>query len=66
MHFATLVKPVEYDGKVIFSENKVQLHDCKRVVLLITAATSFNGYDKDPVREGRDYMAIAHQQLADA
>ena len=66
VHFATLVKPVEYDGKVIFSENKVQLHDCKRVVLLITAATSFNGYDKDPVREGRDYMAIAHQQLADA
>ena len=66
IHFATLAKPVEYDGKITFSEDKLQLHDCKRVVLLITAATSFNGYDKDPVREGRDYMAIARQQLANA
>ena len=66
IHFATLVKPVECDGKVECKEGKLYLKDCKRVVLLVTAATSFNGYDKDPVKEGRDYMAIAHKQLADA
>ncbi len=66
IHFATLVKPVEYDGEIICEDGKMLLKDCKRVVLLVTAATSFNGYDKDPVREGRDYMTIARQQLADA
>lgn len=66
VHFATLVKPVEYDGKVDCKDGKLYVKGCKRVVLLVTAATSFNGWDKDPVKEGRDYMAIAHKQLADA
>ncbi len=65
-HFATLVKPVEYDGEVLCEDGKIRLQGCRRVVLLVTTATSFNGYDKDPVREGRDYMAIVHKQLADA
>lgn len=66
IHFATLVKPIEYDGKVECKDGKLYLKDCKRAVVLVTAATSFNGYDKDPVKEGRDYMAIAHKQLANA
>ena len=66
IHFATLVKPVEYDGEVECRDGKLYLKGCRRAVLLVTAATSFNGYDKDPVKEGRDYMAIAHKQLADA
>lgn len=64
--FAVLVKPIEYDGEVECKEGKIGLKSCKRVVLLVTAATSFNGFDKDPAKEGRDYMAIARKQLADA
>lgn len=66
VHFATLVKPVEYDGEVECKDGKLYIKGCKRIVLLVTAATSFNGWDKDPVKEGRDYMAIARKQLADA
>ena len=64
--FTVLVKPVEYDGKVELKEGKLSLKGCKRVVLLVTAATSFNGFDKDPAKEGKDYKAIARKQLAAA
>lgn len=66
IHFTTLVKPIECDGEVEFKDGKLFLKDCNRVVLLVTAATSFNGYDKDPVKEGRDYKTIARKQIDDA
>lgn len=65
-HFMVLVKPVEYDGKVECKDGKLALKGCRRVVMLVTCATSFNGFDKDPVKEGKDYKAIARKQLADA
>ena len=64
--FTTIVKPIEYDGKVEATDDKLRIKECKRVVLLISAATSFNGYDKDPATEGCDYKAIARKQLAKA
>lgn len=64
IHFTALVKPVEVDGEVVCEGGKLILKDCKRVVLIVTDATSFNGFDKDPVKQGRDHSAIAHSQLA--
>lgn len=66
IHFGVLVKPVEVEGSVECHDGGVLLKGCRRVVLLVTSATSFNGYDKDPVKEGRDYMAIAKKELASA
>lgn len=66
IRFTVLVKPVEVEGLVECKDAKLVLKDCKRVVLLVTSATSFNGYDKDPVKEGCDYKAIARKKLADA
>ena len=66
IHFATLVKPVEYDGEVELREGKLRIEGCKRVVLLLTCATSFNGFDKDPVKEGLDYKSIARKRMAEA
>ena len=66
VHFTTLVKPIEYDGAVECKDGKLCLKDCKRVVLLVTAATSFNGWDKDPVKEGRAHKVIAYEQLTNA
>lgn len=66
IHFMVVVKPVEVDGTVECRDAKLVLKDCKRVVLLVASATSFNGYDKDPVKEGRDYKSIARKRLADA
>ena len=65
-HFATIVKPIEYDGEVELRNGKICIKESKRVVLLLTCGTSFNGFDKDPVKEGKDYMGIARKRMADA
>lgn len=36
----------------------------RETVIYVTNATSFNGFDKDPVREGRDYKTLADNQMA--
>ena len=65
-HFMTLVKAVSADGKVRCEGDKLVLDGCTDAVLLVTVATSFNGFDKDPVKDGRDYRALAAEQMAAA
>lgn len=66
IHFTALIKPVWYDGEVEVRDGKLVMKDCSRVVLLVSEATSFNGFDKDPVKQGRDHYAIALAQLTSA
>lgn len=35
----------------------------QEVIIYVVDATSFNGFDKDPVKEGRDYKALADNKL---
>lgn len=55
IHFSTIVKAVNKGGKVIAENGGLRLKGCKEVMLFVSNATSFNGADKDPVKEGRDY-----------
>ena len=41
----------------------IKIDGSREVTILITNATSFNGFDKDPVKEGRDYKAIANRRM---
>ncbi len=41
----------------------VLIDGSKEVTLYLVNATSFNGYDKDPVKEGKPYQAIADARL---
>ena len=41
----------------------IKIDGPREVTILITDATSFNGFDKDPVKEGRDYKAIANRRM---
>ena len=47
----------ESDGKITAKENKLQVDEASSVTL-IYAATSFNGFDKDPYKEGKNEKAI--------
>ena len=59
IHFRT---KVQINAKNVKAEGETLLVDgAKEVTLYIVNATSFNGYDKDPVKQGKPY-----QQLADA
>ena len=61
IHFRTKVlvsaKNVRADGECIAVDG------AKQVTLYIVDATSFNGYDKDPVKEGKPYKMLADARL---
>ncbi|MCM1312918.1 MAG: glycoside hydrolase N-terminal domain-containing protein [Bacteroides sp.] len=64
MRFRTLVKTVPTGGKVTtFPSGDIKIDGCSEVLILLVNATSFNGFDKDPVKEGKDYRNIAERRL---
>lgn len=65
-HFATIIKATDTDGCVVAENGKLSLRNASHATILVTAATSFNGFNKDPVKQGRDYMALANEQMGAA
>ena len=61
IHFQTIVKVMNRDGQLTAKDSTLILSDCTEAIILIANATSFNGSDKDPVREGRDYKGIVRR-----
>lgn len=61
IHFRTKVQ-VEASN-VRTEDNSVVLEGSKEVTLYVVSATSFNGYDKDPVKQGKPYQQIADARL---
>lgn len=61
IHFRTEVRVgadgVKADGDCLLVEG------CQEVTLYVVSATSFNGYDRDPVKEGKPYRQIADARL---
>ncbi|MDR2775005.1 MAG: glycoside hydrolase family 95 protein [Tannerella sp.] len=66
MRFRLLAKVIAKDGNVTVEGQAVNVSGASQAVLLLSAATSFNGFDKDPFREGRDEKEIAGEHLAAA
>lgn len=44
--------------------NEIIVEGADEVELILCAATSFNGFDKNPVTEGKDYKTIGNAQIA--
>lgn len=63
MRFALLVKPVVRDGTVAQQDGRIRIRDASEVTLLVSAATSFNGFDKCPDSAGKDEGALARTHL---
>lgn len=62
--FCTIVKAIPADGTVFSNpDGSLELKDVRDVTLLITNVTSFNGFDRDPVKDGRDYKALAEKRI---
>ena len=61
IHFRTKVL---VSGKNTRAEGEnIVVDGAREVTLYIVDATSFNGYDKDPVKEGKPYKALADARL---
>ena len=57
VHFRTLVKVI--GAEVSASGDRLHIGGAPEAVLLLTNASSFAGFDKDPVRQGAEYRQCA-------
>ena len=51
------------DGTITINANDLRVTQASAVTLLVSAATSYNGYDCDPARDGLDPSVIAARHL---
>lgn len=58
IHFATRLRIVPVDGKVIVCKDgrSLELRDCSDALVFVSNVTSFSGADRNPVTQGRDYL----------
>lgn len=63
--FRTLVRVLTPDGEVkSFPSGELKIEGAREAVVLIANVTSFNGFDKDPAREGRDYSNQVERRMS--
>ncbi|MET0267515.1 MAG: glycoside hydrolase family 95 protein, partial [Duganella sp.] len=63
MRYEWRVKVLEHDGTMQRAGEGIGVRNASRATLAISAATSFNGVDKCPDRDGRDESAAAESYL---
>ncbi|MBO7115742.1 MAG: glycoside hydrolase family 95 protein [Prevotella sp.] len=62
IHFCTMLQ-VKTDGQVSTSDSTLTIANAKEAVVYLVNETSFNGYDKHPVREGAPYIENATDDI---
>jgi alpha-L-fucosidase 2 len=65
MTFTAMLRAVVRGGSVLTREGEFTVRGADEVMLYITAATSYNGSDRSPWRDGVDPDAIASSHMAD-
>jgi len=63
MRYELRVKALSKDGTIQTDENGIDVKNASEVLLLLSAATSFNGFDKSPDLEGKNESKLAQQYL---
>ena len=67
VHFRTLIRVSVSDGSVkSYASGELKLDGVHEALILVANVTSFNGFDKDPVREGRDYRKMVEWRMEQA
>ena len=66
MRFDCKVKAHNIDGQVTTTNDGLKISNATEVVVFISAATSFNGFDKCPDTEGKDEKALCNGYLQKA
>ena len=64
IHFSTIVKVNAKGGTVEANDSTLHITGATEATLYLVNATSFNGFDKHPVKEGKEYMAEAMEAIA--
>jgi len=66
MRFEMSVEPLVKGGTVRVSDTQIAINNATEVVLLLSATTSFNGFDRCPYSEGKDEHQANLEHLTQA
>ncbi len=66
MRFEIQAAIVDSDGAITGTDSCCYLRDASKATILVSIATSFNGYDKEPGVDGKDESGIASGYLTGA
>ncbi len=66
MRFEVLLKATNKDGSVTTDTSGIHVSNATEIVLVLSAATSFNGFDKCPDKDGKDEDKLAQHDMAAA
>ncbi len=66
IHFGANIAVKIDDGKQIVGDSSIQIKGATEAVIYISLATSFNGFDKDPVKQGKPYKLMGASILQKA
>ncbi|MBO9584455.1 MAG: glycoside hydrolase family 95 protein [Flavobacterium sp.] len=66
MRFELIIKSVVKDGQVSTEGNKLVIKNATEILLFVSAATSFNGFDKCPDNQGKDEHKFAESPIKKA
>jgi len=61
--FSSYIKIKNTDGQVAASDSTLKVSNASEATIFVSIATSFNGFDKDPAKNGLDNKTIAQKQL---
>ncbi len=64
--FTSQVKIIAGNGNTVRSDSSVGVNQTTEALILVAIATSFNGFDKDPAKNGLDEQTLAAKYLAQA
>lgn len=53
----------ESDGTISLTETSIKVENASNIIIVLVAATSFNGFDKDPVAEGKNEFQLCENYL---
>lgn len=63
MFFEAQIMPVCPDGNIEYSDNRIKVSGTDEVYFLLSMATSFNGFDKSPSKDGIDQSQKASERI---
>jgi alpha-L-fucosidase 2 len=61
--FSTRVRIIQQDGKIVTNPSSIGVSGASEALILVSIATSFNGFDKNPATAGLPHDANAEEQL---
>ena len=59
IHYCTILKVNNTDGQISASDSTLHLQDVSEATIYLVNETSYNGFDKHPVKEGAPYLENA-------